>query len=519
MRQTHSVFKPRAGYIIAATAFLTLALAAMPAWPAEEIAYAAEEIAYAAEVTGNTAAVTGNTAAVTGHAAFVNAGTATGPTVGVLFDPALEGGVPELILFPHPGAGHPVPVWVRAYVLDEDDRPVTRAEQVLTVDDTLRYVLPVEERREYVGVAVLPERDAADPWFEFRALYLGGEPVLEYDAAGVTVPPDDFRGYWDEARERLAGIPVNPRIEPVPDFESETGRLYRVTLQSWDKIDIVGWYVVPVELTLLEMDSDYKTEPGSGVPDSQDGSMNGNEGVCGVAGMDGDAAGMRYPAIQIMPGWGAEQPPMDRTADGYITFSLNPRSHGPSKAYFETPVAHHLWNIDRPEEYYYRAAYMDGVRGLDFLRDRPEVDPQRIAVEGGSQGGAFALALAGLDPRVAAAVANVPYISNIPDYIRLSTGGSGASFLERIKDPETGEAAARSLAYIDVANLAYSISAPTQIIVGVQDRVTPPLNGVVAYNRIPDGVPAELLREFTAGHEISPFMRESNRRWYETHLR
>ncbi|TVQ73972.1 MAG: hypothetical protein EA363_02395 [Balneolaceae bacterium] len=159
------------------------------------------------------------------------------------------------------------------------------------------------------------------------------------------------------------------------------------------------------------------------------------------------------------------------------------------------------------------------VRGLDFLSDRPEVDPQRIAVEGGSQGGAFALVLAGLDPRVAAAVANVPYISNIPDYIRLSTGGSGASFLERIKDPETGEAAARSLAYIDVANLAYSISAPTQIIVGVQDRVTPPLNGVVAYNRIPDGVPAELLREFTAGHEISPFMRESNRRWYETHLK
>jgi len=41
----------------------------------------------------------------------------------------------------------------------------------------------------------------------------------------------------------------------------------------------------------------------------------------------------------------------------------------------------------------------------------------------------------------------------------------------------------------------------------------------VAYNRIPEGVPAELLREFTAGHEISSFMRQPNRRWYETHLR
>lgn len=415
----------------------------------------------------------------------------TGPLVDVYFDPALEGGVPELTLFPRGDHPHPVPVWVRAYVLDEDDRPVTRAEQVLTVDDTLRYVLPVEDRREYVGVAVLEDRDAEQPWFEFRALYLGGTPVLEYDASGINMPPDDFREYWDEARERLAAIPVNPRIEPVPDFESDTGRLYRVTLQSWDDIDIVGWYVVPVELDLLQ--------PGTASP------------------KDADQAG--FPAIQIMPGWGAEQPPMDRTADGYITFSLNPRSHGPSKAYFETPVAHHLWNIEQPEEYYYRAAYMDGVRGLDFLSSRREVNPGRIAVEGGSQGGAFALALAGLDSRVAAAVANVPYISNFPDYIRLSTGGSGATFLEKVKDPEVGQAAQKSLAYIDVANLAYSITAPTQIIVGLQDHVTPPLNGVVAYNRIPKNVPAELLREFMAGHEITSFMRESNRHWYETHLR
>jgi len=400
--------------------------------------------------------------------------------IDALFDPALDGGEPELILFPADDAPLPVPVWIRAYVLDDDDQPVTRASQLLTVSDTMRYTLPVESGREIVGISVQKEEESESPWFDFRALYLDGSPVIDYNAEEVNTRPDDFYRYWEDARERLSQTDPQPQIEEVPDFESETGRLYRVTLQSWDDVPVVGWFVVP-----------------------EDAGENGKT----------------YPAIQIMPGWGAEQPPMDRTAEGFVTFSLNPRSHGPSREYFETPVAHHLWNIDQPEEYYYRAAYMAGVRGLDFLSDRREVDAERIAVEGGSQGGAFAIALAGLDNRVAAAVANVPYISNIPDYIRLSTSGSGGEFLEKVRNPENGETAARSLAYIDAANIAYDINVPTQIIVGEQDVVTPPLNGVVARNRIPEHVPAELLREFSAGHEITNFMRESNLRWYREHLK
>lgn len=400
--------------------------------------------------------------------------------IDALFDPALDGGEPELILFPREDAPLPVPVWIRAYVLDDDDKPVTRASQLLTIHDTLHYTLPVESGREIVGVSVQKEEDSESHWFDFRALYLNGNSITEYHAEDVNKRPDDFLQYWEEALDRLQQTDPQPKVEKVPDFESETGRLYRVTLQSWDDVPVVGWFVVP---------------------------------------KDAGETDISYPAIQIMPGWGAEQPPMDRTADGFVTFSLNPRSHGPSREYFETPVPHHLWNIGQPEEYYYRAAYMDGVRGLDFLSDRPEVNPERIAVEGGSQGGAFALALAGLDSRVAAAVANVPYISNIPDYIRLSTSGSGGDFLEKVRDPETGPAAARSLSYIDAANHAYDITVPTQIIVGEQDVVTPPLNGVVARNRIPGHVPAELLREFTAGHEISAFMRASNLRWYREHLR
>ena len=56
---------------------------------------------------------------------------------------------------------------------------------------------------------------------------------------------------------------------------------------------------------------------------------------------------------------------------------------------------------------------MDCVRALDFLQTRTEIDPQKIAVEGGSQGGALSLMLAALDSRVKLCAPDVPFLSDI----------------------------------------------------------------------------------------------------------
>ena len=47
----------------------------------------------------------------------------------------------------------------------------------------------------------------------------------------------------------------------------------------------------------------------------------------------------------------------------------------------------------------------DGIRGLDYLLTRPEVDPQRIGCTGQSGGGTMTMFLGALDPRIHAAVA------------------------------------------------------------------------------------------------------------------
>jgi len=64
--------------------------------------------------------------------------------------------------------------------------------------------------------------------------------------------------------------------------------------------------------------------------------------------------------------------------------------------------------VESRHDFYFRGMYLRLIRTLDFLVSQPEWDGKRILVIGESQGGGQALAAAGLDKRVTAAVATVP---------------------------------------------------------------------------------------------------------------
>ena len=44
-----------------------------------------------------------------------------------------------------------------------------------------------------------------------------------------------------------------------------------------------------------------------------------------------------------------------------------------------------------PATYYYRRVYTDAVRAVEAVRSHPDVDPDRVAVTGSSQGGGISL--------------------------------------------------------------------------------------------------------------------------------
>jgi len=408
-----------------------------------------------------------------------------GEPVKIDFNPALEGGVPTIEIAPLPqGNDFKGKIVVTAYAWDEKE--IILKTDKISGKEPYKLELPTRGHADILGVRV--EQSDNDGKItklaEWRAMFFKSGRALDYMGSALLKRPHDFKKYWREAKEKLALVPMNPKIEPVPEKNTATGRLYKVTLNSYWNIPIVCWYFVPKDVDPLHPESSKK-----------------------------------YPAIQVMPGWGAEEPPIDRTAQGFITLSLNPKNHGPSKDYFKIPVEHHLWNIDIPEDYYYRAAFMDCRRGIDFLASRSEVNARKIGVEGGSQGGALALAMGALDERVACVCANVPYITNFPDFIRLGTVGSSTVFKQYMERADIGERVKKTLSYVDIANLAPDIKVPTLICVGAQDPVCPPLNGIVALNRIPKDVPKKLFIDKYAEHEVPDTMRVENAAWYEKYLK
>jgi cephalosporin-C deacetylase len=136
----------------------------------------------------------------------------------------------------------------------------------------------------------------------------------------------------------------------------------------------------------------------------------------------------------------------------------------------------------RPESYYYRRLMTDAVRAVEAARAHPAVDGNRIAVNGGSQGGGLALAVSGLT-EVQVVLSDVPFLC----HFRRATEITDAHPYQEIgryllvhRDKEA--AVFNTLAYFDGMNFAVRASAPALFSAGLMDEVCPPSTVFAAYN-------------------------------------
>lgn len=139
--------------------------------------------------------------------------------------------------------------------------------------------------------------------------------------------------------------------------------------------------------------------------------------------------------------------------------------------------------IRDPEEYYYRRLIADAVHAVSAARDHPHVDPDRIAVTGVSQGGALAIAVAGLVGGLRAALPDVPFLCDVARAITVTDRqpyAEIASYLTVHRDRV--EEVTRTLAYVDCAVLAGRASAPALFSVALSDDVCPASTVYAAYN-------------------------------------
>ena len=153
-----------------------------------------------------------------------------------------------------------------------------------------------------------------------------------------------------------------------------------------------------------------------------------------------------------------------------------------------------------PDDYYYRRVFVDGVRAVEAARGHPAIDPGRVAVTGGSQGGGISIAVAALVPDIAAAMPDVPFLSDFPRAITLKDTDPYAEIARYLKaHRDHVETVHRTLAYFDVAILGRRATAPALFSVGLMDEITPPSTVYAAYNHY--GGPKEIVEYPFNDHE------------------
>jgi dienelactone hydrolase len=131
----------------------------------------------------------------------------------------------------------------------------------------------------------------------------------------------------------------------------------------------------------------------------------------------------RVPAILFMSGHTEEafrhpryqQVILNLVGKGFVVFAVDPVGQGERLQYYDSGIRKSLVGGPTAEHSYFgrqcfltgasAARYFtwDGIRAIDYLFSRPEVDPERIGVTGLSGGGTQTAYIAAMDERVAAA--------------------------------------------------------------------------------------------------------------------
>jgi cephalosporin-C deacetylase len=303
----------------------------------------------------------------------------------------------------------------------------------------------------------------------------------------LTAQPD-LAEYWERSLEESGRSPLNAMLEPI-EYPIDGPGFNRVWYDGWRGARICAWYIVP---------------PGDGP----------------------------FPVVVVYHGYGSSKGAIysllpwvsagSWLTAGYAVLAVDtrgqsgdstdpgPYSTGHTRGYMTQGI------LD-PEEYYYRGAFIDCVRALDFVCSRTELDPDRIAVTGISQGGALTLAVAALDHRPKAAAARVPFLCHYRRALEVTDEMPYWEIAEYLNmHPDREEQAFRTLSYFDNLNLAPRITCPTLVTVGLQDMICPPSTVFAAYNHM--SCDKQILVYPYMGHDESDAQWEHIFRWFRRHV-
>lgn len=284
--------------------------------------------------------------------------------------------------------------------------------------------------------------------------------------------PDDFDEFWDEQKEKLAAVPINPRLTPVASPNKDASiECFDVQVDCLGSMPVSGYFARPASAKPKSLPAVLWVH-GAGVRSSSLGSA---------------ISGAKLPALSL--DINAHGIPNGQPDDFYTELA-----GGKLKDYrYAGRASHHTS--------YFLGMYLRLIRAMDFLCAQPEWDGKVLIVRGGSQGGGQSIVAAGLDPRVTAFAAGVPamcdhsgrVVGRINGWPKLvATGPDGKPDVKILT-------ASR---YFDAMNFATRTKAQAIVSVGFIDSVCPPTSVYAMYNNLPGK--KEIINEPLMGHTILP---------------
>jgi cephalosporin-C deacetylase len=295
---------------------------------------------------------------------------------------------------------------------------------------------------------------------------------------GINPRPGDFDTYWDNALKELDGVKPNIELKPVDVLGNVNAELFDLTFTGVGGARIYAKYLRPK-----------------------------NARNC--------------PAVLQFHGYtghsGEWHDKLSYVGQGFAVASLDCRGQGGrsednSQATGTTHHGHIIRGLDGPpEKLLFRQIFLDTAQLARIVMGQPEVEPTRVASQGGSQGGALALVCAALEPRIRKCVSVYPFLS---DYKRVwemdlvkDAYGELKSYLRHF-DPlhQREDEIFTKLGYIDIQNLTPRIKGDVLMAITLMDTICPPSTQYAAYNKITSKKEAIIYRDF--GHEGLPLFND-----------
>jgi cephalosporin-C deacetylase len=267
--------------------------------------------------------------------------------------------------------------------------------------------------------------------------------------------PADFAAFWDSTLAAARRFPLDPVFSPA-DFSLTTVETVDVTFRGHGGEPIRAWLLLP------------RVRAG------------------------------KIPCVVEYIGYGGgRSTPLDWllwSAAGYAHFIMDTRGQGsvwspgatpdpePDGANPQVPGFMTRGILD-PSRYYYRRLLTDAIRAVECARAHPAVDGARVILTGVSQGGGVALAVAGLDRTVAAAMPDVPFLCHYRVATEITDRAPYSEISQFCKiHRDRVEQVFRTLSYFDGVNFAPRAQAPALFSVGLMDDICPPRTVFAAYN-------------------------------------